>query len=408
MGARRVVLHDRRARPCAVVQWGADGSLALASVRIPDGSWITVEPRAGSEAPWGAIDRLWHGASPGAIGAGATLLTIITAVAWDAVRTIPTAAEPARLPPGGGTAVLNLIATLAREQGAHHLRYDGPYPSEALFLALLESFRPDPPGDDSLARFADGALAFIPAPFTPSFEDEAYVQWRDGGIDKVVWRGRSYYREAWGAVRRRAHLRVVHGHDDAARCVLWALGAPLEEHLVIDPGGTPRVVAPVFHDAPVRSMSRAVRDGVVAAVIAMSAAPLAAAIRETSAEVRFTWGPVPLDLARLDAHEARASSRLHAAFRQRLEGEASAEGRLRIALGTLAEVAGALGDALRARAQRRLAHAGPSAQAEAFAQDERDPRGARLIAAAAADLVASGGVGDEPDVERDERRDRHD
>jgi hypothetical protein len=302
--------------------------------------------------------------------------------------------------------VLNLLATLAREQGARDVRYDGPYPTEALFLALLECFHPDPPGDDPLGRFAAGALAWIPAPFTPSFEAEAYVQWRDG-VEKVVWRGRSYYRETWGAVRRRAHLRVLHD-DGATRCVLWALGAPLEEHLVIDAGGTPRAVAPAAHEAPVRPMSRALREGLVATVVAMSAPALGVAIREASAALQFTWGPVSLDLARLDGREARASSRLHASFRRRLQAEVAAEGQARLALATVAEIAGALGDPLRARAQQRLAEAGAEAQARALARDEQDPGAARLITAAAADLVASGGVDDEPDVERDERGDGHD
>ena len=406
MGARRDVHHDRRAHPHAVVEWRGDGLLAVATVRIPDGSWLTIEPRAGVEEPWGSIDRLWHGAAPGSVGRDATPLTAMTAVDWHAVRAIPTAAEPARLPAGAGTAVLNLLATLARDQGTRSVRYDGPYPTEALFLALLECFHPDLPGGDPLADFAAGALAWLPAPFTPSFEQEAYVQWREQ-IDKVVWRGRSYYRETWGGVRRRAHLRLLDA-GDATRGVLWALGGPLEDHLLVDAGGVPRVVAASGPDAPVRPMSSALRDGLVAAVVAMSAAPLADAIREASADLRFTWGPVSFDLARVDGREARASSRLHAALRERVEAEASAEGKARLALAAVADLAGALGDTLRARAQRRLAEAPPDAQARALEADARDPRAAQLITAAAADLVASGGVQDEPDVERDERADGQD
>jgi hypothetical protein len=400
VGACRVVHHDRRARPHAVVEWRPDGTLGIATVRIPDGSWLTIEPRAGREAPWGVVDRLWHGRTPAAIGGEASALTTITAVDWHAVRTIPTAAEPARLPAGAGSAVLNLLATLAREQGTRALRYEGPYPTEALFLALLECFQPDPAADDLLQRFADGVLAWLPAPFTPSFEDEAYVQSR-AGIDKVVWRGRAYYRELWGPVRRRAHLRVVDA-EEGARCVLWALGEALEDHLVVGPDGIPHVVAPAPLAAPVAPMSRPVRDGLVAAVVAMSAPPLATAIREVSAALAFTWGPVPLDLARLEGDEARVSSRLHAAFRRRRDLETGREGKARLALAALADVAGAIGDPLRARAQGRLAAAGAEAQARALDRGERDPDAARRITAAAAALVASGGVDDEPDVEGDE------
>src|SRR5688572_12081860 len=82
VGARRVVLHDRRARPSAVVDWTADATLAAAAVRVPDGAWITIEPRAATEAPWGMVDRLWRTAEPLALDANATALTIVQAVDW--------------------------------------------------------------------------------------------------------------------------------------------------------------------------------------------------------------------------------------------------------------------------------------------------------------------------------------
>ncbi|HYE93181.1 MAG TPA: hypothetical protein VEA38_19280, partial [Terriglobales bacterium] len=234
MGARRVVYDDRRARPRAVLEWRGDGTLAVATVRTPDGVWLTIEPRAAVERPWGAVDRLTRDGAP---------LTVFRAVDWARVRAIPPLAEPARLPPGAGTAVLNLLATLAVEQGVETLAYDGPYPTETLFLALLECFHPEPGDGDPLARFMQGALDWRPAPFTPCFDDTVYTQWR-GRIEKVVWRGRTYYREDWGAradrggVRRWAPLRV----DDVAggvRCALWALGRPLEEHVVLDGDGAP-------------------------------------------------------------------------------------------------------------------------------------------------------------------------
>ncbi len=55
------------------------------------------------------------------------------------------------MPPGGGTAVLNLLAGLAADQGGGPVAYHGPYPSEQLFLALLESFRYEGGGSDPLA-----------------------------------------------------------------------------------------------------------------------------------------------------------------------------------------------------------------------------------------------------------------
>ena len=397
MGARRVVHHDRRGRPSADLVWRPDGTLAEASVRLPDRSWIAIEPRAGRETPWGAIDRLWHDATP---------LTAMTAVDWAHVDGLPTVVEPSRIPPGGGTAILNLLATLAREQGVRRLTYDGPYPSEALFLALLECFHPD---DDEapLARFTRGALGWAPAPFTPSFDDDLYVQARER-IEKVVWRGRAYYREDWGTIRRRAHLRV-HDEGDGLRCALWALGAPIEDHLLLALDGTLRsVVAPPTASGPVTRLRSPIREGITAMVVALSAPPLAAPIREVAASLRFTCGPVDADLARVEGAEARVSATLAGTIARRLHDLAPSSARAQLALAALAEIARAVADTLRARAQVRLAAATPEAQAEALARDEPDPAAAAVITAAVADLLASARVDDEPDVERDEGRDGED
>src|SRR5439155_370570 len=90
---------------------------------------------------------------------------------------------------------LNLIAELAREQGAARLAYRGPYPTEQLFLALLESFRYEPAdAADPLAAFMSGGLAWTPAPHERLFAaDGLYVQ-RRGRVEKVVFE--------WGAVAR--------------------------------------------------------------------------------------------------------------------------------------------------------------------------------------------------------------
>lgn len=406
MGARRDVLHDRRARPSAVVEWNDDRTLAAAAVRIPAGSWITIEPRAATEAPWGVVDRLWRTAAPLAVDDAATALTVVQAVDWGEIRAIPALAEPGRLPAGAGTAVLNLLATLARGQGATVLRYDGPYPTEALFLALLECFRPESAADDPLGRFMAGALAWTPAPFTPCFDDDVYLQHRDR-IEKIVWRGRAYYREDWGGVRRWAPLRV----DDVTggvRGALWAFGRVLEEHVRLDADGAVQAVPqPPVADAPTRGVAPAVREGLVALVVAMSAAPLAGALREVAAGLTFTVGAVAGGLAHVGEREARIAATVAAALGRALAAAPSDRG-ARVALGALVELATALGDGLRARAQERLAAATPEAQAAAFAEPSREDDGeaARAITAAVARLLRSGRVDDEPDVERGEGGDR--
>ena len=47
---RRVRERDRHGAAVATLDWAADGRLAGAAVRIPDGSWLRVAPRAATRA----------------------------------------------------------------------------------------------------------------------------------------------------------------------------------------------------------------------------------------------------------------------------------------------------------------------------------------------------------------------
>src|SRR5262249_30052758 len=182
-------------------------------------------PRATTDGPWGPSDRLWHRGVP---------LTVFETVDYGAITALPSLAEPARLPSGGGTAVLNLIASLAVDQRCARLAYHGPYPTEQLFLALLESFHYDGGGGDPLQAFMAGDLAWIPAPHERLLsETGVWIQIRDR-IEKVVWQGRPYYRGAWQGVQRHA-ARRVRDADGHVLCSLWALGVALEDHLRLAP-----------------------------------------------------------------------------------------------------------------------------------------------------------------------------
>jgi len=193
----------------------------------------------GAEHPlWGPSDRIVAGPPE-----RPRVLTVSAALDWDRIDRIPALADPTRLPPGAGTAILNLLAGLAAEQGAAALRYRGPYATEQLFWALLESFRLDEPAG-ALERFlADAEAAFLagtmreapvdwrPAPHEPRLRDGGVgVQLRDG-VEKVRWDGRTYYRREWQGLRRDEH-RVVRRleRDGVVAYVvgLVALGCPLE------------------------------------------------------------------------------------------------------------------------------------------------------------------------------------
>src|SRR5438034_1106939 len=118
--------QDRHGSALSALEWSPDGRLSRASVRLPDGGWVSIEPGAGAAGPWGASDLVTRDGRP---------LTRLAALDWARVVRIPPLAEPARLPAGAGTAIFNLLARLAAEQGVAVLRYDAPYPTEALFLA---------------------------------------------------------------------------------------------------------------------------------------------------------------------------------------------------------------------------------------------------------------------------------
>jgi hypothetical protein len=375
---RRIGERDRYGAPVTTLAWAADGRLATAAVRVPDGSWLTVQPRAAHDPRWGVSDLLRHGETP---------LTHCAAIDWARVEAIPPLAEPARLPPGGGTAVLNLVAALAADQRCPSLPYRGPYPTEQLFLALLESFQwipaaDDPAPADPLAAFMAGALRWSPAPHARAFAPPGvYVQSRER-IDKLAWQGRVYYRTDWPGVQRHTTHRV-HDVGDHVHGSLWALDTALEDHLVLAPDGHVLSAAlPAPDPGPRRALAAPVAAGVVAVVVAASAPPLATSIRAVAARLTLEWAPLSGEIAGLAEDRAEISTRLRRALAARLATTTTRVEQVRLGFAALAELGLALGDALRARAQAALAAAPPAAQAAAF--DE--PRTSAAAAAAAREI----------------------
>lgn len=410
-GRRRILELDRRGNALAALAWRADGALASAWVRIGDGSWLGIEPRATADAAWGASDRLWHADRPAPPGAPRGVpVTVFAALDWARVDAIPPLAEPRRLPPGGGTAVLNLIAALAADQRRRRLRYRGPFPTEQLFLALLEAFRYEPGVADPLAAFRAGALAWEPAPHERCFgEDGLYLQLR-GRIEKVVWRGRAYYRPDWQGVTRHAPRRIT---DTAAGacCALWALGTTVEDHLLVAADGEARAVqAPDPTPEAPRPMARAVWAGVVATVAAQSAPELGDSIRAVADQLEPEWGEVAGDLVAVHGERVRLSCRLRRLAAARIAAAPGRAEALGVSLAALAEIAGLVGDEVRARAQARALALPAAAQGELLgAPPALRPGVAAAVAGGAVALARDVGSGrrvdDHPDVEGDERRD---
>jgi hypothetical protein len=399
---RRLLERDRHGHELVRLSWGATGALAGAKVRVPDGSWLTIEPRAAT-GPWGLSDRLWH--------RGAAL-TIFEAVDYARIAAIPTLAEPARLPVGGGIAVLNLLAGLASDQGGRRLAYRGPYPTESLFLALLESFRHDGRDGDPLRAFMNGALTWEPAPHEGLVAtDGVWLQLRDG-VEKVVWENRAYHREACQGISRHA-ARRVRDCEGSVLCSLWSLGACLEDHLRMDVTGDAVEILPAGPiDAGVVPCPPAILAGVAAVVAGRSTPVLGPFIMEAAAGLALEWGPIPRDVIALDGTRLRVTSRLLSAARSRLGAAASPDEQMQVALLLVAEMAHLAGDPLRAQAQARLA-ALPVAEQAAILEAARgvaNATAARAIAVAVRTLLRwaplRDGVQDQLDVEGDEDADR--
>jgi len=366
--------QDRHGAPLSALEWQPDGTLRRARVRLSDGGWIDIEPGAGARGPWGASDLVTRDGQP---------LTRFAAVNWTRIDRIPPLAEPARLPAGAGTAIFNLLARLAVEQGVGVLRYDAPWPTEALFLALLESFRyvPDD-APDPRAAFGSGALAWTPAPHDVAIESgNVWVQRRER-IDKIVAGGRAYYRPEWQNIRRLTP-RVVRDQDDTVRASLMALGRIVEDHLVLAADGTVVEALVPPEDSPeVVGLARDIVAGLIAIVVATSAPELAPWLVAAAGEIDFAWGPVHADVIAVAGTHVTFSHRLRRvlgdAVRQRSRADA-----LGIALRALREAADLVADALRARAQAALAAQDAAVQAAALDADEVATPDARAIAAAA-------------------------
>jgi hypothetical protein len=344
---RRLRDTDAGGQPTAILEWRTDGALHRACVRLPRGDWITLEPGAGKDPVYGPVDRLRWAPSP----AGTT---VFRALDYAAVDRIPVLAEPARLPAGAGTAVLNVIASLAADQRRDVLAYDGPYPTEQLFLALLESFHYEPAHvAEPLAAFADGALVWRPAPHERRFDPAGvYVQRRER-VEKVVADGVVYYRERWQGVRRHA-ARRVRDDGEVVRASLWALGEPVAEHVVLTPeGAVVEIVQPPPPPTAPTAVSSEIVAGLIAIVAAQSAPALAPSIAQVARGIDVTWGMVPRDLVAFEGG-ITISLALRAHVARRLRQATERRARVEIAFAALAEIAMLVGDHLRPRAQARL------------------------------------------------------
>ena len=387
-GRCRLVQFDRRGHLIAAFRWGDDGALAWARCRTSFGSWIGIEPGTGTPMAWGSSDRVWL-----LDGSGPFLpreeVTVFESLDYEHLDRIPPLAEPRRLPVGAGTAVLDLLAGLMKDQGMARVRYRGPYPTEHLFTALLESFRYDPGVADPLACFMDGGkLDWLPAPHERHHVTAGVsVQLRQE-IDKVVLEGATFYRPDWQGVIRR-EPRVVRSEGDRVVCALWALGRSIEDRLVLDRSGEVMEVRPPAPDPAPPAPLPPVWVPALADLIARESAPaLAGAVRDAIAALTLLWGGVAGDLLRAEGTRITVSRRLRDAAIAWIKEVPAGVERTERAGQFILEVARLLAPVVRLRAQLCLEAASEEEQRRALLANEPPPLSGsvgRLVA-----LVASG------------------
>ena len=401
----RFLEFDRHGHLTLAIHRDRQGRLERIWLLDPSGRPIGVERGVGAHPLWGRSDQVCR-LGPEAPFEVREVLTLFQSVDWEAIAAIPPLAEPGRLPPGAGSAILNLLARLLQDQATATIRYRGPYPTEQLFLSLLEAFRYDPGVSDPLDRFLAGAeetalggeareapLDWAPAPHERCFPAPGvYVQLRDG-VEKAAINGRAYYRSRWQGVLRREYRVIRAGGEGAtARYVasLVALETVLEDHLILDVEGEvlarpePRTVA-----APRVPLTQAWGQPLLEAIIRESTPLLGAAIREVFPRLGLAWGPVKGDLVEAGREAVTLNPALAAVYRARLRTLADPGARLALAARLFGEVANLIAPMVRLGAQRWLEGLPPAEREEAFPPQPQAPEPDRALPALLAALADS-------------------
>lgn len=235
-------------------------------------------------------------------------LTAMSVVDLDRPTEIPTIAEPGKLPPGTGALLLNLIA----ERAPHPLRYAGPYPTPALYRALVRSFRASADEatfcDDVLGRALALARDRVPVDFTPAPHvrvafPRGWTEVRDG-VERAVIDGVSY--EPTAALARLVANRaeVYFGATHYAHIATFA-----DDGVIVD---GPHAIPALASDVIGREFPPPLRAAIAELIADAVPAPLAVAAQTIVTRRAITWA----DLGARGARRSATGFEVHAAIWQ--------------------------------------------------------------------------------------------
>lgn len=274
---------------------------------------------------------------------------------WAAPCEIPALDRPAALPPGAGTALLNVLAWQAARAGIPWLRYRGPYPTSALFASLRASFQiggdPERMEEEFTRDVEDAAIAgrmshpsveFVPAPHVWTWPTPRICVQQRNVVERVYVDGHAFDRFASGARRL-----IVSDDGDLVACIVLA-GHRVAEILRLSPDGEPRSAPGELEAAPPDLCGEPLPEAVIGVLAEAIAADgprlLKAAVHEVLRPGAVRWGDPGLALVQAGDTEVV----LHASLVAHLPEEP------RALLAVLMEL---LGWPVRKLAQRRLSEA---------------------------------------------------
>jgi hypothetical protein len=365
----RLASFDRHGRLLLLLHWAPEGKLTHFKVRGLDGRFLGVMRSAATHLGWGESDSVWLLDGEEGFSLDRTL-TLFRTVQYEDLDFLPPLDNPATLPAGGGSTVLNVLALLAQDQGKLVLRYRGPYPSDRLFVTLRESFRYSGEPGAIRERFTEGVettalqlemkeanVDWAPHPHERYFPAaHTCVQFRDG-IEKIYDRGTIYYRsdlttEAYAVWLRRRE-------EDRPQYVtgLKMLGQALESHVVFDETGEIVERLPVKRDWDVRGgvqLSEEWKAMLARLISAESSSLLRTALWPEMEQLSFFWTPLRGRLWTVEGNEVFLHAGIAAVYREALARTKSAGERLLLAARFTSELARLIGPLIRARAQEKL------------------------------------------------------